>query len=295
MTQIAYLGTGLLGSAFVEAALGRGDTVTVWNRTRAKAEALIPFGAKVADTPADAVKGAARIHLVLKDDAVVEEIVASLRPGLEPGAVIVDHTTTQPALTAERATRLLAEGVPYLHCPVFIGPAAARQAQGIIMVSGPQALFEQVKPALEQQAQRVEYWGERADLAAAYKLMGNAFIIGLGALVSDVFTLANGTGVSAPDALKLLEFFNPGSMLQNRGRNMSQARFDPSFELVMARKDIRLMLETAGDRPLAALPGIAARMDAVIAEGHGERDFGVIAKDAVRESAETFPSARPTA
>jgi 3-hydroxyisobutyrate dehydrogenase len=282
MPTIAYLGTGLLGSAFVEAALQRGDTVTVWNRTRSKAEALEAFGAKVADTPADAVRDASRVHLVLKDDAVVEEVVAALKPGLQPDAVIVDHTTTQPASTAERVARLHAEGVQYLHCPVFIGPAAARKAQGIIMVSGPDALYQRVRPALEQQAERVVYWGERTDLAAAYKLMGNAFIIGLGALVSDVFTIGQGTGVSAPDSLKLLEFFNPGSMLQNRGRKMSEGKFDASFELVMARKDVRLMQETVGDRPLAALPAIAARMDAVIAEGHGHQDFGVIAHEALR-------------
>jgi 3-hydroxyisobutyrate dehydrogenase-like beta-hydroxyacid dehydrogenase len=266
----------------VEAALGRGDSVTVWNRTRDKAQSLAAFGATVADTPADAVRGASRVHLVLKDDAVVEEIIVALRPGLAPDAIICDHTTTHPALTAERATRLNAEGVHYLHCPVFIGPAAARQAQGIIMVAGPQTLFERVQPALAQQAQKVVYWGERPDLAAAYKLMGNAFIIGLGALVSDVFTIANGTDVTAPDALKLLEFFNPGSMLQNRGKKMSEGDFAASFELVMARKDLRLMLETCGTRPLAALPSIATRMDDLIAQGCGQDDFGVIARDAVR-------------
>ncbi|HEY0931331.1 MAG TPA: NAD(P)-dependent oxidoreductase [Gemmatimonas sp.] len=282
MATIAYLGTGLLGSGFIEAALGRGDSVTVWNRTPAKAAALTAFGATVASTPADAVRGVDRVHLVLKDDAVVDEVIAALRPGLAAGTIIVDHTTTQPELTAQRAARLAAEGVSYLHCPVFIGPAAARQAQGIIMASGPKALFESVRPALEQQAQRVVYWGERTDLAAAYKLMGNAFIIGLGALVSDVFTIAAGTGVEAPDALKLLEFFNPGSMLQNRGKKMSEGDFAASFELVMARKDVRLMLETAGARPLAALPSIAARMDEVIAQGLGAEDFGVIARDALR-------------
>jgi 3-hydroxyisobutyrate dehydrogenase-like beta-hydroxyacid dehydrogenase len=281
MTAIAYLGTGLLGSGFVEAALGRGDSVSVWNRTRDKAQALTAFGATVADTPADAVRGASRVHLVLKDDAVVEEIITAMRPGLAPDAIVCDHTTTQPALTAERAARLNAEGVRYLHCPVFIGPAAARQAQGIIMVAGPQALFDAVKPALEQQAQKVVYWGERPDHAAAYKLMGNAFIIGLGALIADVFTIAAGSDVTPTDALKLLEFFNPGTILQNRGRKMRAGDFAASFELVMARKDIRLMLETAGARPLAVLPSLAARMDDVIAQGHGQDDFGVIARDAV--------------
>jgi 3-hydroxyisobutyrate dehydrogenase-like beta-hydroxyacid dehydrogenase len=283
MTAIAFLGTGLLGSGFVEAALGRGDSVTVWNRTRTKAEALAAFGATVAETPADAVRGAARVHLVLKDDAVVEEIIAALRPGLSPDAIIIDHTTTQPALTALRAARLNSEGVHYLHCPVFIGPAAARAGKGIILASGPRAMFDVVEEPLKRQAERVEYLGERADLAAVYKLMGNAFIIGMGALISDVFTIGAGAGVAAPDALALLQFFNPGSILQVRGKNMAEGNYAASFELVMARKDVRLMLETAGDRPLAALPSIAARMDEVIAEGHGDKDFGIIAQAAVNE------------
>lgn len=278
MAEIAFLGTGLLGSAFVQAAQQRGDQVTVWNRTVEKARQLEAFGARVAATPADAVRGAERVHLVLRDDASVEEVVAALRPGLSPDTVIVDHTTTLPALTAERATRLNAAGVRYLHCPVFIGPAAARQSQGIIMSSGPQALFDQVKDALGKQAARVEYLGERPDLAAVYKLCGNAFIIGIMGLTADVFAVARGAGVSATDALKLLEFWNPAAVILGRGRTMAAQDFTPSFELVMARKDLRLMLETAAGQDLAALPGIAARMDAMIAAGHGAADMAVIGK-----------------
>src|SRR5829696_4180989 len=99
MTQIAFLGTGLLGSALAEAAAKRGDQVTAWNRTAEKARALEAFGVRAAATPADAVRGAARVHLVLRDDAVVEDVVAALRPGLGARTIIVDHTTTQPAPT----------------------------------------------------------------------------------------------------------------------------------------------------------------------------------------------------
>ena len=278
MANIAFLGTGLLGSAFVEAAQQRGDQVTVWNRTIDKARKLEAFGAKVASTPADAVRGAERVHLVLKDDAAVEEVVASLRPGLARETVIVDHTTTLPDLTAARAARLNAEGVRYLHCPVFIGPSAARKSQGIIMASGPRALFESVKPALEKQAAKVEYLGERPDLAAVYKLCGNAFIIGIMGITSDVFAIARGAGVEAQDALKLLEFWNPAAVILGRGRTMANQDFTPSFELTMARKDVELMLETAGGEELAMLPGLASRMDEVIAEGYGDRDMAVIGK-----------------
>ncbi|MDB4877044.1 MAG: 6-phosphogluconate dehydrogenase [Gemmatimonadetes bacterium] len=281
MTHIAYLGTGLLGSAFAEAAAKRGDQVTAWNRTLDKARALEKFGIRVANTPADAVRGAAFVHLVLKDDAVVEQVIAALRPGLEPNAIILDHTTTQPALTAERSRRLNAEGVRYLHCPVFIGPAAARQSQGTIMVSGPRALFDAAHAHLEPMAERVEYFGERPDLAAVYKLCGNAFIIGIGALVSDVFAIAAGSQVPPADTMRILEFFNPSAIIAGRGKKMVSGDFTPSFELEMARKDVRLMIETAGSQPLAVLPCVASRMDALIAEGHGAEDLAVIGKDAV--------------
>ena len=276
MTQIAFLGTGLLGSGLAEAAAARGDQITVWNRSIDKARALEPFGIRVAASPADAVRGAARVHLVLKDDAVVDEVVAALRPGLAPNAIVIDHTTTQPALTAERATRLNAAGVRYLPGPVFIGPAAARAGQGIILASGRQVLFDEVKEALQRMAPRVEYFGERPDLAAVYKLCGNAIIIGLSSIVADVFAVAGGSGVAPEDALRLLDFFNPAAIMTGRGRNMAKGNFAPAFELVMARKDVRLMMETANGTPLITLPAIAARMDALIEAGLGGQDLGVI-------------------
>ena len=280
MATTAWLGTGLLGAAFVEAALGRGDQIAVWNRTVSKTAPLAEKGARVGTDPAATVRGAERVHLVLTDDAVVDQVVAALRPGLGPDTIIVDHTTTQPALTAVRARRLNAEGVRYIHCPVFIGPAMARKAQGTIMASGPSALFEAVKAGLEQQAANVVYLGDRADLASVYKLCGNALLIGLAGTVSDVLTIAQGAGVAPLDALAPLEFLNVGAAIAGRGKSMAAGNFAPSFELTMARKDVRLMLETATG-PLAVLPGMAARMDALIAAGFGAADMGVIARDAV--------------
>lgn len=276
MTDIAFLGTGLLGGAFVEAAAGRGDRVTVWNRTASKARALERFGATVAPSPADAVRGAERVHLVLTDDVVVEEVVASLRPGLGGGTIVLDHSTTHPALTAERLRRLNAEGVRYLHCPVFIGPAAARKGQGTILVAGPRALFDAVSEPLGRMAAKVEYLGDRPDLAAVYKLCGNAFIIGLSALAADVLALSSSAGLAPDDALRVLGMFDPAAVIAGRGRAMASGDFAPSFELTMARKDVTLMLQAAGGAPLAVLPGIAARMDALIAEGRGADDLAVI-------------------
>ena len=169
-----------------------------------------------------------------------------------------------------------------MHCPVFIGPAAARAGQGTILAAGPRALFDAVHDALARMAPRVEYVGERPDLAAVLKLCGNAFIIGMSALVADVLTVAAAADVAPADALRVVELFNPASTITGRGKAMASGSFAPSFELAMARKDVRLMLETAAARPLAALPAIASRMDALIAAGHGGDDLAVLGWDAVR-------------
>src|SRR5436190_21624983 len=87
MATVAFLGTGLLGGAMVEGMLRRGETVTVWNRTAAKAHALERFGARVAATPADAVAGADRVHMTLADDEAVDQIVAAFAAGLGKGTI----------------------------------------------------------------------------------------------------------------------------------------------------------------------------------------------------------------
>ncbi len=282
MTPIAVLGTGLLGSGFVEGACGRGWTVSVWNRTPAKAQALAAAGAGVAATPAQAVRGAQRVHLVLSDDASVEEVIEAALPALDADAVICDHTTTQPALTATRARGLAGRGVAYLHCPVFMGPPAAREAKGSMLVAGPRAVFERVEAGLALMTGRLAYLGDRPDQAAVVKLMGNALIIGVVGLLADVLTLARSAGLAPEEALGVMEFINPGAVAKLRGPGMAAGSFDPSFALTMARKDVRLMLETAGELPLAVLSGLAERMDVLVEAGHGELDVGVLAVDAVR-------------
>ena len=281
MARIAFLGTGLLGSAFAEAAAKRGDEVGVWNRSADKAQALARFGIAVAASPAAAVRDAARVHLVLKDDAVVDAVIAAARAGLAADAVLVDHSTTLPALTTARAQRLAAAGVKYLHCPVFMTPLAARNAKGSMLVSGPRAVFDTVAADLAAMTGRLEYQGERSDLAAAKKLFGNALILSLSAVMADMLTLAQATGVDGQEAIDVAALVDLNGIAAMRGGAMAQGKFAPSFELAMARKDLGLMLQTAGARPLAVLPGMAARMDQLIAAGHGADDFTILAKDAL--------------
>src|SRR5215207_4395581 len=102
-SMIAFFGMGMLGSGFVHALRRRGEDVQVWNRTHEKAQALEAEGARAFADPADAVRGAARVHLTLSDDAAVDDVLERARPGFGPDVVIIDHTTTSATGTAERA------------------------------------------------------------------------------------------------------------------------------------------------------------------------------------------------
>src|SRR3569833_1553670 len=106
----AFLGMGLLGSNFVRAMIQKGDQVQVWNRTAEKAKALETYGAKAFDKASEAVKGAATIHVTLKDDDTVDEVLAMASPGFEPGAIIIDHTTTSAKGAVERTVAWKAKG-----------------------------------------------------------------------------------------------------------------------------------------------------------------------------------------
>ena len=157
MASVAFLGTGMLGGAMVEGMLRRGDAVTVWNRTEAKARALQAFGATVAATPGDAVAGADRVHMTLPDDEVVDQIVAALKPRLPKDAIVIDHTTASPRGTKARVAGLNAAGVKFLHAPVFMSPQMARDSIGIILAAGPQAVYDAVLDTLEAMTGEVWY------------------------------------------------------------------------------------------------------------------------------------------
>lgn len=282
MTNVAFIGTGLLGSGMVEGMLRRGDSVTVWNRTEVKARALEPLGAKVAATPEDAVAAADHVHMTLPDDAVVDEIVARVAPRLRAGAVVIDHSTTSPRGTKARVARLAREGVPFLHAPVFMSPPMARDSIGVLLVSGPQALFESVRGELQKMTSEVWYVGEQGDLAASQKIFGNSMLFVITAGIADVFAMAKGLGIPPADALKVFSKFPVGGVIQSRGEKMARGDFNGTFELTMARKDIRLMLEAGEGQPMAVLPVIAKRMDDAIASGHGADDLAAIAAEVLR-------------
>jgi 3-hydroxyisobutyrate dehydrogenase-like beta-hydroxyacid dehydrogenase len=278
---IAILGAGLIGAGMAEAARSRGLDVAVWNRTRAKADALAPLGVRPCATIDEAVRGASRVHVAVADDAAVDAILSTAVPALGEGCVVLDHTTASPAGTAARAARAAREGWAFLHAPVFMSPAMAKAAKGMILCAGPTATYERVKDALAAMTGDVWYLGERPDLAAAYKLFGNAMIITVVGGLADVFAMASTLGVPPEAAHQLFSRFKPATTIDLRGAKMAVGDYTPAFELTMARKDVRLMLEAAGDAPMAVLPAIAARMDELIRRGDGGLDLAALSRDSI--------------
>ena len=284
MAKVTMLGTGLMGAGFAEALLKRGETVTVWNRTIERARPLEKLGARVVADLKEAVAGAERVHISLGDDATVDALLEHLAGALPKGAVVIDHTTVTPKGTLARYAWCEQRGIEFLHAPVFMSPQACRDAGGVMIASGPQARFDRVEADLKKMTGDLWYVGERNDKAAALKLFGNCLLFFVTAGLADVYGLAKAVDISAPDAHELFSHFNIAMSVKMRGGAMAQGNFDSSFDLGMARKDLRLMLETAaeGNVELAVLPAIGKRMDEFIHKGQAGADLGVIAADFVK-------------
>ena len=280
----AFLGMGLLGSNFVKAMQKKGDKVQVWNRTASKAQELEKFGAKAYLNVEDAVKGADRIHVTLKDDASVDEVLEKASSGFSPGAIIIDHTTTSKDGAIKRTAEWKKKGFNYQHAPVFMGPANALESTGYMLVSGDPALIEKLTPELEKMTGKLLQLGNEPGKAASMKLIGNSFLICFTSSIRESLSLAKALEVPAEDVTALFTAWNPGMQLASRLQKITGKDFDnPSWELNMARKDTRLFLEAAEKSgvSLTLLPDIAEVMDKWIQKGFGNSDWTVIAKDAV--------------
>src|ERR1044071_298564 len=155
----AFLGMGLLGSNFVKAMCQKGDDVQVWNRTASKAFALEQYGAKAFNNAADAVRGASIIHLTLKDDASVNEVLEAASAGLIAGTIIIDHTTTSKEGAIQRTKEWKEKGFFYQHAPVFMGPANALESSGFMLLSGDEELIQKIEPELSKMTRKILRFG----------------------------------------------------------------------------------------------------------------------------------------
>ena len=277
----AFLGIGLLGNGFVRAMINKGEQVQVWNRTASKAKELEQYGAKAFENIGDAVKNADIIHLALKDDATVDDALAKAEAGLKPGAVIADHTTTSVEGAKKRTEEWRTKGFYYQHAPVFMGPANALASTGHMLVSGDQALIKKIESELAAMTGKLVNFGEEVGKAAAIKLTGNLFLVGLNGALADTIAFSHSLGISTSELSQLFSQWNPGESVPARLKRMTGKDFsDPSWKLEMARKDTGLFLMEAERKgvTLHAIPGIAALMDEWIKKGHGKEDWTIIGK-----------------
>lgn len=270
----------MLGSGFVQALCKHGVHVRVWNRTFERAQALQAYGALAVRDAAEAARGADRVHLCLRSDESVDAVLDAAIEGIEAGTPVVDHTTVLPANVPARVQRMHDRGIPFLHAPVFMGPPNAAASTGLMLASGEKALFERVRPALEAMTGSLWYLGDRSEIAAVFKLMGNAMILAVVGGLKDMFSIAQACGVDRVTAYSLFERYDPSGQISGRGKRMAHGDYDPTWTLDMARKDAALMLEAADGYELPVIAAIEATLRGASARGVGALDLAAIAQAA---------------
>jgi len=195
--RVGFVGLGEMGRAMVGALLRAGHEVTVWNRTRSRAEALRGEGASVGATPAEAARVGVVVSM-LADDAAVDEVTRGadgIRAGLPPGGLHVSTSTLAPD-TVERLAREHAEaGQVLLAAPVFGRPDAAAAGKLFVVAAGPAQAVERARPLLDAMAQRVFVLGEVPSQANLVKLAGNFMLTAAIEALAEAFALIGKAGV----------------------------------------------------------------------------------------------------
>jgi len=260
MTTISLLGCGLMGTPMATRLLNHGYTLAAWNRTRSKADALAAKGARVADTPAQAVADADIVITMLEHGGVVEDVLfnpalpgASL--GLQAGALVIDMSSILPEQAQAHGPRLAAQGVAYLDAPVSGGTVGAEAGTLAIMAGGAEADFERARPVLEVLGRPVHVGptgsGQLTKLA-------NQMIVGItiGAVAEALLLAQRGGADPAKVRQALRGGFAESRILEVHGQRMVDGDFAKRGSLAIQLKDLRNALHTASglsfDAPITA-------------------------------------------
>jgi 3-hydroxyisobutyrate dehydrogenase-like beta-hydroxyacid dehydrogenase len=284
--RIGWIGTGRMGHAMAGRLLAAGADLSVWNRTRSKAEDLARSGATVVDTLADLADRDIVFTTVAADDDLIEVTTGTgglLRHPAAP-AYLVDSSTVS-AQTSDRVRAAAAErGTTLLAAPVSGNPKVVRAGKLSMVVSGPVEAFQAVEPVLRLAAGTVTYVGER-DLARLVKLAHNILLGVLTQTLAEVTVLAERGGVSRA---AFLEFINASVLGSTFTRYKSPALVNldltPTFTTTLLRKDFDLGLAAARGLevpvPVAALTHHL--LQAAIGHGHGQEDFAALLVEQAR-------------
>lgn len=250
--QLGFVGMGIMGSAMATNLLKAGHPVMVWNRTRAKAEALTAAGATVADSLPHLASACDVILICVADTPDVEAVLfgaEGLAAGLAAGKIVVDHSTISPEATVSFAARVRELGADYLDAPVSGGQAGAINATLAIMVGGDEGVCERVRPCFEAMGQNIVFCGEQGNGQRVKAV--NQIICALHILAcSEGMLFAQQMGLDLATVHKVVSSGAAGSwMLSNLGPKMIAGDFAPGFMIRLQAKDLNI-----ASRSMALLP-----------------------------------------
>lgn len=283
--NVAFLGLGNMGSAMARNVLQAGHNLTVYNRTRSRAEELQALGAKVADTPGAAVRDVEAALTMLADDHAVEEVIfppGGVLEALGPGAVHVSMSTISVDLSQRLAAAHRERQQHYVAAPVFGRPEAAAAAKLFIVAAGPADQIQRCQGLFDAIGPKTFPMGEEAPLANVVKLTGNFLITTVMESLAEAVSLVRKCGLDGKTFLDFLTatlFAAP--VYRTYGELVVDGKFEPAgFRLPLGFKDNRLLLAAAEEAqvpmPMATL--VHDRFVAALAQGWDEDDWSAIAR-----------------
>jgi len=268
--HVALLGTGIMGSGMARNIVKAGIPLTVWNRTRDKAEGL---GADVADTPGEAVVGAAVLVTILADADATEKAVREAAPA--PGTVWLQQATVGVDGCARLAALADGLGLVYVDAPVLGTKGPAEAGQLTVLASGPDGAREIVAPVLEAIGAKT-LWLGAAGQGSRLKLVANSWVLTIVEGVAESLRLAKALGL---DPQQFLEVVKGGALdapyVQLKGAAMLNGDLDAQFPLWGAAKDARLIQEAGREAgvDLAIIEAARRHFERAVADGHGDLDM----------------------
>lgn len=287
MAQIAFLGTGIMGVQMARRLAQAGHKVTAWNRSRGKAERLAEFGVAIADTPAEAARGAEFLVCMLSDGPTCDDVL--LQQGavaaLAPGAVVVVMASIPVDTAQAQAKACEALGRHYIDAPVSGGEAGARDGTLAIMAGGEAAAVARMKPLFEVMG-RMTHVGP-AGMGSLAKLCNQMIVANTIATVSEALLLAKRGGAD-PAAVRqaIVGGFADSTILRMHGERILKGDFKPGGPAKHQLKDCRTAIDTARraglDLPVSQL--VRQLFEDMVAHGDGEIDHSGLYRELERRN-----------
>ncbi|MGI4878550.1 MAG: NAD(P)-dependent oxidoreductase [Janthinobacterium lividum] len=272
--DVGFIGLGQMGSGMAQSLIAAGHAVTVWNRNAAKAEAIA--GASVAATPAEAGK-AGIVLSMLADDHAVEAVTFGADGILTAGEDVlhISCSTVSVALTDRLDAAHREAGQRFVSAQVLGRPDAAAAGKLVVFAAGTDADIDTARPVFAALGPKLLVMGAEPGMAAAAKLAANFGIAALTELVTEAMAIAGARGVEREAMLELFNETNFGSRIIGAyGAMIAAQKFEPvGFTMRLGRKDVAFGVAAAPDAELPLARLLLARMDAIIADGGGERDW----------------------